>query len=287
MKNVVKVKLLQIAVFILLVTFFQNCAGSNPFESSSSQSNEKSSGNSTIGGNGEPYGGKIGKYQSYMEGFYCTSSDGQKVASPYSIIEKTGDSYKLVKQACEDKNELVNPITFIENPNNNTATYDFRRFYKNQDFINDVLIPKFNFDESFCDETIESRMLRKYGTANLTPDKLKTAKADYVEIKVFSMFYGYRFAEIRITKDLPLIISAPDANLVIESYKVDISSANIQLDNVVYAAQSTNSQLSMTIGRNKNIPTALKANYEGVLNYTDGSVNLSNIQVSCPIYPHF
>lgn len=270
-----------------LVILFQNCSGSSPFESSNSQSSEKSNGNSTIGGNGEPYGGKISKYQSYMEGFYCTSSDGQKVPSPYSIVEKNESTFKLVKQACEDKNELLNPLLFSENTANNTATFDYRRFYKNQDFINDVILPKFNFDESFCEETVESRILRTYGTANLTPDQMKTAKADNVEIKIFSMFYGQRFAEVTITKDLPIILLSAVTNLTIEKYHVDIPTANIQAATVFYQSPTISNYLNMTIGKNSSLPINITGRYEGILDYSNSSVNLTNIKISCPIYPHY
>lgn len=280
-------RILIIAGFLILFLSFQNCSTNSSFESESSSSNEKSSGNSTIGGNGEPYGGKITRYQSYMEGFYCSTSDGQKIASPYSVVEKIGDTLKLVKEACEAKNEVLSSKLFIETQVNNTATFDFRRFYKDQDFINDVLLPKFNFDESLCAETMESRILRTYGTVNLTPEQMKTAKADYVEVKVFSMFYGQRFAEIQIVKNMPLIITYPDRNLVIEKFRLDALRADIQTDSVSYLSENSSDNFNMEIGRNINVPIGLKANYEGTISFSSASANLTNIRLSCPIYPHF
>lgn len=269
-----------------IVVLFQNCSGTSPFESSSSSTSEKS-GNPTIGGNGEPYGGKISKYQSYMEGFYCPSSDGNNVPSPYAIVEKNGDTFKLVKQACEDKNEVLNPALFSEDSINNSATFDFRRFYKNQDFINDVLLPKFNFDESMCEETVESRLLRKYGTTMLTPDQMKSATADNVEIKVFSMFYGKRFAEISIIKDLPIIILSPVRDLKVEKYTVDIPTADIQATSVFYESTASTNSINMTIGKDKNLPVNIKGRYVGTLEYSNTTVNLSNIKITCAIYPHY
>lgn len=280
-------RILIIAGFLILFLSFQNCSSNSSFESESTSSSEKSSGTSTIGGNGEPYGGKITRYQSYMEGFYCSSNDGKKIASPYSVVEKVGETLKLVKEACETKNEVLNSKVFIETQANNTATFDFRRFYKDQDFINDVLLPKFNFDESFCEETVESRILRTYGAVNLTPEQMKTAKADYVEVKLFSMFYGQRFAEIQIVRNMPLVITYPDRNLVIEKFRLDNLSANFMTDSVSYLSLNSSDNFSMEIGRGINVPIGLKANYEGTLSFSNESINISGIRVSCPIYPHF
>lgn len=280
-------RILIIAGFLFLFLSFQNCSSNSSFESESSSSSEKSSGNSTIGGNGEPYGGKITRYQSYMEGFYCSSSDGQKIASPYSVIEKVGDTLKLVKEACETKNEVLSSKLFIETQVNNTATFDFRRFYKDQDFINDVLLPKFNFDESLCAETMESRILRTYGTVILTPEQMKTARADYVEVRVLSMFYGKRFAEIQIVKNLPLIISYPDRNLVIEKFRFDALSADIQKESVSYLNENTSDIFNMEIGRSINAPIGLKVNYEGTISFSNATTKLTNIGLNCAIYPHY
>ncbi len=280
-------RILIFAGLLVLLLTYQNCSTNSSFESDNSNSSEKSTGSSVIGGNGEPYGGKITRYQSYMEGFYCDSSDGQKVASPYAIVEKIGDTFKLVKEACETKNEVLSSKLFIETQANNTVTFDFRRFYKDQDFINDVLLPKFNFDESMCAETIESRILRTYGTVNLTPEQMKIAKADYVEVKVFSMFYGQRFAEIQIVKNMPLIISYPDRNLVIEKFRLDALNANIQAESVSYSSQSSSYIMNMEIGRNLNAPIGLKVNYEGSISFSNASTKLTNIGLTCAIYPHF
>lgn len=136
-------------------------------------------------------------------------------------------------------------------------------------------------------ETIESRILRTYGTVNLTPEQMKIAKADYVEVKVFSMFYGQRFAEIQIVKNMPLIISYPDRNLVIEKFRLDALNANIQTESVSYSSQSSSYIMNMEIGRNLNAPIGLKVNYEGSISFSNASTKLTNIGLTCAIYPHF
>lgn len=276
-------KLIAVACSLLLLIAFQNCGLTGKQLSAISSSSEKSvSEPQTVGGNGEPYGGKITKYNAFKEGFYCTNSAGETVASPYSVIEKDGESYKLVTEACQPKNEPVDvtKLSVIGNPT--TPVFDYLRFYPEQDLMS-ILSPKFNFEETLCNETLESSLYRKYGTSSLTPLQMQDAVVDSVMVRIISSFYGTRIAQVEIKENVS--ISHPSTQPIRPILiSLDLSKATILSTSVAYSNSQGNFQ--MNIAKSNSLPASLNGNYLGLLSVSTTEASISSAKLTCPIYPH-
>lgn len=257
-------------VLAILIVSFQNCAGFKP-ENLASNSN---------GGNGEPYSGKPDVFYSFTEGFTCKDESGADIPSPIMIIEKLGDVYKLKEEACEATDEILTSSSITVNTD--SLDFDFRNFVPAMTPA-EFTQASYQFVESRCTETLQSRLLREYGSPMLSPEQMNTAVADDIEITVFSSYSGVRRANIKVRNNVPLQ-GAPTSPIETVSYIIP--------DIVMTPAGSTSQYLrgvedfNMTIARPAAAPPELAVNFEATMSANWGDATFSNVGLSCSIFPH-
>lgn len=202
--------------------------------------------------------------------------------SPIMIIEKTGSVYKVTQEACVQKADLIAGADLTLNSENQTIDYDFRRFQPAVS-ISHFTQSQYLFVESRCLETLESRLQREYGQGALSPEEMRTAKADEVEVIVQSNYEGLRFALVKIKKDSPV-----QSTSVVQTDSVAYFIADLTLELGAHSLEylTGSNEFHMTAAHPTAIPLDLKVMYEGEMSMNKGGVSLSNVKLSCSIYPH-
>jgi hypothetical protein len=138
----------------ILILFFQNCDSNlnqrNSLKSGPAEKNQKSL-ESSYGGNGDPYSGKL-TYMAFEPGHTCPDSSGKQISAPLGKIVPTDDGYNLEFQACAETSRRLstNEIEKIDLGSETNLLFENHLYlpFKTMPDIATLHIP-----DKFCTET--------------------------------------------------------------------------------------------------------------------------------------
>lgn len=150
-----KVHFILVLSLLTLMTVFLNCTSSNSADiKSSNPTTLNSSLSDTDGGNGEPYGGKVGKSFFHLKpGFSCLNAQGVEVSTFNERIEIKGDFAVLTKNDCLQASTSLIPLRALTERDGmvqfqDKIYYDF--LLDERVIIPNYLDPTYRWATSFC-----------------------------------------------------------------------------------------------------------------------------------------
>lgn len=234
-------------------------------------------------GNGQPYGGKL--LYSFLEGFTCKNADGNAIPSPFAVIEKIGEVYKLLEYNCQTRNEKL-PADAITLDEQGAVIFDYKSFnlatFIDSSPLGRLPDPQHFYVESACRETQESALSRRYGVPTLPSDQLATATVDIIRIRVRSTYYGERVADLSILHDT-LLNAPPKPDQDVSRYSFPQINAQIFPAAANYFAPDR--RLRLATSRPPNLPPGMRDNYQGVLDVDLPELQISDVKVVCFVFP--